>query len=48
MVRLARYKANEFFWMVEIKMACNTFEKYISGKTKLYENDKFDILNWSV
>jgi len=24
-------------------MACNTFEKYMSGKTKFYENDKFDI-----
>lgn len=44
MVRLARYKAKEFFfWMVEIKMARNTFEKYISGNPKLYENYKFDL-----
>lgn len=27
MVRLARYKAKAFCWMVEIKMACNTSEK---------------------
>lgn len=43
MVRLARYKAKEFFWMVEIKMARNIFEKYISGNPKLYENYKFDL-----
>lgn len=26
-------------------MACKTFEKSASGKTKLYENDEFVILN---